>query len=249
LSIGISRYDAEGLGPLPAAASDAEALAGLLSRRAGFRADSILLLRDREATLARVRSALSSFLALPGPEDLAIVYFAGYGAHGYAADADRIFLTCADTRLDQLPATALDIDELRRLVEDAARVRTRNLLLLFEVRSLDEMDRLLSGVNLVNARLLRLHSEERGRTVMVSASVGQSAQSRASPGGGEEGLFAAALLAGLAGEADGNRDRVLTVAELFGFVTASVRADSSGAQDPQYRIADRSADLVRLAAQ
>jgi uncharacterized caspase-like protein len=246
LSIGISRYESEELSVLPAAASDASALADLLERRASFPAESIVLLQDREATLAGVRASLASFLALLGPEDLAIVYFAGYGTHGLGGEADHVYLPCADTRLNQLQATALDLEELRRLLGEASRVTAHNLLLLFDVRSLDVLDQYLSGVNLVNSRLLQLYSEERGTTVLVAAGVGQDVQSREGPRG-PAGLFAEALLAGLSAEADGNRDRVLTVAEWFGYVSASVRAQSEGAQDPRYRIVDRSTNVIRFA--
>lgn len=246
LSIGISRHDSEDLPLLPGAADDAERLGQLLVQRAGFKRDAVFLLKDRGATLAKVRSALRDFVSLPGPDDLLILYMAGYGVHGYGSDANRTYLACADTRLDQLRATGLDLTELARLLEDPERVRSRNVLLLFEIRDLSGAAPPLVANNLVNARLLRLFSADRGRTVLVSAEVGQRSRSKDAEDGGVQGLFSAALISGLSGQADWNRDRVLTVAELFDFVSANVKAESGGEQVPSYRIVDRSTGLVRL---
>jgi hypothetical protein len=110
------------------------------------------------------------------------------------------------------------------------------------------LDHVLHGGNLVNAHLLRLFSAEQGRTVLVSADVNQDSRSRQTENG-LQGIFASAILEGVQGEADWNHDRILTVAELFHFVSERVKADSGGEQVPMYRIADRTRALGPLASQ
>jgi hypothetical protein len=250
LSIGISEYQAaaSGLPFLPGASTAAADLTRLLVGGGALAPKATLVLRDRDATLARVRSALRDFVSLPGPNDLLIVYLAAYGLHGYGPASDRTYLACWDTRLDQLRETALSLDHLGRLLGDPDRIRSRQILLLFEPRSVPELDHGVARSNLVNAHLLRLFSAEKGRTVLVSADVNQESQSKQGKDG-LQGVFASAVMKGLQGEADWNRDRILTVAELFHFVSEQVKADSGGAQVPQYRIADRADALVPLVSQ
>lgn len=250
LAIGISEHEptSAGLPPLPGASTAAADLARVLVERVGLAKDGALVLRDRDATLARVKSALRDFVSLPGPDDLLIVYVAAYGFHGRGPEVDRTFLGFWDTRLDQLPETALGLDDLALLLGDAERVRSRNVLLLFEPRPVPGLDHVLHGGNLVNAHLLRLFSAEQGRTVLVSADVNQDSRSRQTENG-LQGIFASAILEGVQGEADWNHDRILTVAELFHFVSERVKADSGGEQVPMYRIADRTRALGPLASQ
>lgn len=245
LSIGVSDHQAAGHGfPfLPGAATAAADLDRLLRKEVAMTQDAVLVLRDRDATLARVKSALRDFVARPGPDDLLIVYFAAYGFHGQGPEVDQTFLSCWDTRLDQLRTTALSLEQLANLLGDPERIRSRNVLLLFEPRPLPELDSTLAGSNLVNAQLLRLFSAEQGRTVLVSADVNQDSRSQQTENG-LRGVFASALVKGLEGEADWNRDRILTVAELVHFVTERVKAESGGAQIPKYRIADATRALV-----
>lgn len=250
LSIAVSEHQSSpgGLPPLPGASTAAADLARVLAEQMGFSQDAVLVLRDRDATLARVRSALRDFAALPGPDDLLIVYIAAYGFHGRGPDIDRTFLGFWDTRLDQLPEAALGVDELALLLGDVERIRSRNVLLLFEPQPVPGLDHVLHGVNLVNAHLLHLFSAENGRTVMVSADVNQDSRS-APTGDGLQGIFTTAMLVGIQGEADWNRDRILTVAELFHFVCERVKAESGGAQVPKYLIADRTRALGPLASE
>ncbi len=249
LAIGISEHQStpSGLPFLSGASIAAANLARLMGDRFGLEQQNILVLRDREATLAGVRSALRDFVSLPGPNDLLVVYLAAYGFHGRGPEIDRTYLACWDTRLDQFSETALSLDELAQLIGDPERVRSRSVLLLIEPRTVPGLGHLL-GSNLVNAHLLRLFSEEKGRTVLVSADVSQDSRSRQTKDG-LQGDFATAVMEGLRGEADGNRDRILTAKELSRFVSERVSAESDGAQVPRYRIADQTRALAPVAGQ
>ncbi len=245
LAVGLTDYQSNpaGFPRLPGASTAAGDLARVLVEKAGFAEDAVLVLRDREATLARVGAALRDFVSRPGPDDLLILYLGAYGLHGLGSESDESYLACWDSRLDQLQETALSLDRLASLLEDTQSLRSRNVVLLFEPRSMPNLDRDLAGSNLVNARLLQLFSADRGRTVLVSADVNQDSRPTSDD---LHGVFAQALLKGLEGEADWNRDRILTVNELFDFVSTNVRAESDGAQVPRYRIADEVGALLSL---
>lgn len=226
--IGISRYDAgSGLPDLNSASLDAQAFAGTLRESAGFKPGNILLLTDEQAKYAQLRNAIRNFAAQPGADDLLLIYFAGYGVHD-PADPERIYLVGHDSQMAVLRDTALQLEDIRAMLD--SNVRAKQTMLLFDV------DRSLSGDwafrhnNLVNSYLLQVFGVDAKRTVMVGSGV--SERSRDEPGAG--GLFTRQLIASTRGEADQNRDRVVTAREWLRFVRQSVRIKSGGAQNPQY---------------
>jgi hypothetical protein len=141
-----------------------------------------------------------------------------------------------------LPETAIEIGELEGLL--SGNVRSRNTVMLFDVGRQLSPDWRLAGSNLVNEYLVRLASREQGRAVLVSSNVDQVSHDRSS-GAAAQGVFTAWILDGLQGRADWNQDRIVTVAELFRYVSDKVRQETAGTQRPQYQSAD---DQVPVAA-
>jgi uncharacterized caspase-like protein len=67
---------------------------------------------------------------------------------------------------------------------------------------------------------------------LTSSDVNEISQEGKKWGGGH-GVFTWAVLEGLGGGADINRDRVVTTGELFDFVSDKVREQTSGRQSPR----------------
>jgi hypothetical protein len=236
LVVGISRYQAAKGGPPPlySAAADAEGFAAMLTSRAGFRADHVLVLKDEKAGVAQIRNAFRNFAAEAKPDDLLVVYFAGYGLHD-PASPDRIYLASYETQMGQIPESSIEMSELDMLI--GTNVRSRNSVLLFDVGRDPGSDWRVAGNNLVNSYLLRLSSKEQGRAVLVSAGVNETSHERQN-GGRSEGMFTSWMVDALEGKADWNRDGLVTVGEMFRFVTDQVRQETGGAQVPRYEVAD-----------
>ena len=82
LVIGINRYPAP-VRPLQTAVHDAEAIAKDLQDLYGFR---VTLLRDGEATRARIITAIRGYRNALGPNDNLLIYYAGHGFSDKEAD-------------------------------------------------------------------------------------------------------------------------------------------------------------------
>jgi hypothetical protein len=237
--IGISRYGAatDAPPPLATAAADAAALATQLEQAGGFHKENVRILLDDQATLPQIRTAFYDFASKATANDLLVVYVNARGLHDpRPGKGDRLYLAPFGTRLSQIDATTLSLDDLEMLLSKS--VRSNHTFLIFDVGHHIEGDWKFPGRSLVNNRLLNLFSGQEGWAVLVSGSADEDSH----VSGGGSGVFGHWLARGLAGEADLNLDRVVTSDELFRFVSEKVRVESSGAQNPRYRLPRKNAD-------
>lgn len=238
LVVGVSRYlhHEGGLGDLAYADVDARAVRDFLQSRegGGFAPSDILYLENEQATVASVRGALETFLPKASSDDLILIYIAGHGGPDPYAPKDLYFVL-HDTKVADLPRTALPMAELQRTIEQ--RVRAERLVVFVDTCHSAG----LSGQQFVSARglennLINLYAarlfSETGRAVMTSSDVNEIAQEGKRWGGGH-GVFSWALLEGLRGEADLNGDHFVTAGELFDFVQNRVSVETGGRQNPR----------------
>jgi hypothetical protein len=241
LIIGISRYQnsARGVQNLQYADADAKALYEFLQQPAagGFARENMLLLSNEDATLARIRSALTSFVAKASENDLLLIFFAGHG-DGDPKAPQNLYLIVHDTSIDAMPQTALAMPELRRYVEQ--NVKSKRLILLLDACHSaglsTEGTRDLAN-NLTNQYFENLLYQEHGRAIITSSDVNEKSRESAKWGHGH-GVFTYYLLQGLRGNADTNEDHVVTVGELFRYVHQNVRYETDREQNPRMLLGD-----------
>lgn len=234
LVIGISRYgDANDAPPaLYAAAADAAEFGKQLLTKGGFRPENLRVLTDEKATMEQIRVGFYDFAAKADRDDLLLIYVIAYGLHDpRPGRAETLYLAAHGTRVEQLESTALAFEELDRLLNRS--LRSNNAFLVFDVGHELPAEWKFPGRSLVNNRLLNIFSEQLGRAVLVSGSSGEVSRSREAGG---PRLFHQWLTAGLSGKADLNLDRVVSAAELFGFVTGQVQKETSNSQTPRFRL-------------
>jgi hypothetical protein len=133
--VGVDVYqDTASFLPLRGCANDAAAMVALLQQRFGFKAEEIVLLKDREVTLETLRKTLRKNLVDELPADgVGVFYFAGHGLgipdqNGDEADGLDEALVMHDTTKSHLGSYLAD-DEIQLLLEA---VKTPNLLLLLD---------------------------------------------------------------------------------------------------------------------
>jgi uncharacterized caspase-like protein len=234
--VGVGAYDDERIPALRYADDDAQAFRDfLVSENAGlggFEPDHVRLLINEEATVRNIRSALLTWLRGATDDDLVVIYFAGHGAPD-PARLDDHYLLAWDTDLDDLPATALLMED----VSDAIRrVYHKHLVLLADACHSagvggQTATRSLS-INAVNSAFLdRVRSTTGGQVTFTASQVNQLSQEDARWGGGH-GVFTHFLLEGLKGRADEDGDRVVTLGETMEFVRDAVRRETRNAQIP-----------------
>jgi Caspase domain len=241
LIIGISKYmnNASGVRNLEYADVDARALYDFLQQPAagGFARENMLLLSNEDATLARIRTALTSFVAKASENDLLLIFFAGHG------DADpnarqNLYLIVHDTSVDAMSQTALSMPDLRRYVEQ--NVRSKRLILLLDAchsAGLSKEGTRDLANNLTNQYLQDLLYQEHGRAIITSSDVNEKSNESSRWGKGH-GVFTYYVLEGLRGNADTNEDHFVTVGELFRYVYQNVRYDTGRQQNPQKLLGD-----------
>jgi len=229
--VGISQYSAKpGLPSLPSAGLDAHDFAAVLKEQGGFKKENVFVLTDADATHAQLRNGLRNFTSRPGPDDMLILFFAGYGLHD-PLDPSKLYLAAHDTQLGQVPETALSLDDLKFTL--ASSIRSRQAILLFDVNHSIIGDWATRNNNLINDYLLRLFSADPGKAVMVGSSVSENSIDR---NDGSGGLFARQLIAAARGQADANQDGVISVREWFLQVNRAVRLESHGTQNPRFTL-------------
>jgi metacaspase-1 len=93
---------------------DARDLAALLVDTAscGYPAANVVQLLDHAATGAGIHTALDDLATRTGPDDTAIVFFSGHGAHAATNGFEQQYLLPYDCQLTDLPGTALNGTEI-----------------------------------------------------------------------------------------------------------------------------------------
>ncbi len=239
--IGVSQYQYQdaGLKNLQYADADARAIRDFLLRPEGgaFKSGDILFMENGGATTAVVRNALTKFLPRAGAGDLVFIYIAAHGSPD-PFDPRNLYLILNDTKVADLPRTALPMSEITVLLDHTLKAQ-RVVVLIDACHSAG-----ITGKSLVTGRQLvqaennvfnlyasRLYREE-GRAVLTSSDVNEISQEGSNWGGGH-GVFTWSLLEGLRGSADFNRDKVITAGEVFDYVSDRVRRETEFRQNPR----------------
>ncbi len=234
--IGVSDYSDPQVPSLQYADDDAQAFYDfLLSERAGlggFAPDHVLLLINENATTRNLRSALFSFLRNATENDIVIIYIAGHGT----PDPERLdehFLLAFDTDVQDLPATALRMNEV---LDAVRRAYFRHLVVIVDAchsagvgGQVMARDLALNQINRVF--LERLEGSIGGYVSFTASEVNQLSREDSRWGGGH-GVFTHFLLEGLGGAADDDGDGIVTLGEVAEYTRDRVTRETRSAQIP-----------------
>ena len=221
--IGINSY--EKWPSLEFAVNDAKAITEKL-KKTGF--DHITVILDKEATQRRILTEL--FHELPekvGCNDRLFFYFAGHGqTENLPKGGKRGYIIPVDGDVSNYGATAISMDQIRSL---SSRIPAKHILYA--------MDSCYSGLGLnrsggVSPKIsdyLRKISSMRVVQIITAGGKGEQVQEK-----GNHGLFTTYFLHALGGEADFNKDNVVTGTELGAYLRPTVSNASGQAQTPLY---------------
>jgi hypothetical protein len=239
LVVGVSRYKFHegGLNDLEYAHADSRSIADFLKTRAGFKDADISYLENENATVENVRAAVDLFLERARENDLVFLFIASHGTQD-PFDPKNLYLVLHDSKVTNMSRTALNMSELQTLF--STRLRAKRMVILIDACHSGGVDSAPSSGarqlernenNTFNVYAEKLFSGE-GRALLTSSDVNEISQEGKKWGGGH-GVFTWAILEGLGGVADYNRDRVVTTGELFDFVSQKVREQTGGRQSPR----------------
>lgn len=217
--------------------------------RASFRLpeDRLFLLLDENATRRRIVDLLGTDLPKKArnPDDTVILYFAGHGLiepdpGSPAGDGIAKYLASWDAEPDYLLSTAIDMEQIRQFLD---RIAAERVIVLADTC----FSGAVGGRNaegllrspLTEGFLERLVSGN-GRIILTASGAKEVARESSSRG---HGVFTYHLLQGLAGRADVDCDGIVTVGEIFSYVSARVNQETEGRQNPKLS-GDQSKELI-----
>jgi len=224
LVIGIAKYKNLTAGQqLQYSERDAEGIYSILISPEGgnYRAENVHTLIGPKATLANIRKELEEWLpSVAKEEDRVLVYFAG---HGFVA-AGQAYLAPYDIVVDQIAKTAYPMATVGSVF---GKIRAKWKVLL--------TDSCHSGavtpdgdVQTINRSLIDMT-----RSVFSLTASRDRERSFESPDwGGGHGIFTYYVVRGMEGEADADRNGVVTADELAEYVRTNVREATKMQQNP-----------------
>ena len=244
--IGVGGYESTAVPKLRYPVADADAVYQTLIASGGFKKENILLLTDkteRKPTLRNIKWALGTFLARSAHKnDLVVIYFAGHGAsevdqRGVERDGLSKYLVPVDADPDDLYSTALPMDEMQNVL---ARIEAERVTVF--------LDACYSGaaggrtfastktrtVNVDDIFLERL-TRSKGRAIVTASRPSELSVELPELG---HGIFTYYLVRGLQGYADLNRDGIVSLQELYEYLTQEVSRKSrtvGGNQHPMLK--------------
>jgi uncharacterized caspase-like protein len=228
--------------------ADAKTLAKFLesARGGSVTSDHLDLITDEQATTANLRNALSTFLKKPGKEDTVYIFVASHGL----ADSRGAYILTYDSDTQNLGGTALPMAELHSIVEEEA-TRAGHVVFLADVCHASSTQGQPSES--LNGALTAL-SETQGEMLGLMAARPKEVSFEGPEFGGGHGAFTWAVLQGLSGDADENKDGFVSAGELIDFVSDDVsrltkrkqHARDFGNMDGAAKLADLSKPGIEL---
>lgn len=221
LFVGISRYKDKRIPQLTYADRDAIALYQLFNKQKTFDAVQLRLLKNEDATRAKITESLAYFLSKAAPHDLVIIFLAGHGM----LEAGEYFFIPHDAMKDNLFGTAIKDVEFSSSMK---RIGSKRVLLF--------TDTCHSGVILPRQRggdsvrrFFETLSKTEGRITITASQFDEVSIEDARL---KHGVFSYHLLQGLRGLADNNQDQVVGVMELYQYLSEKIPDVTRGGQHP-----------------
>jgi tetratricopeptide (TPR) repeat protein len=219
---------------LDGAIADAKAVGEAL-RKLGF--EEVVEVYDKDANFRRMNFILTDYLPRKvGRQDRVVIFFAGHA--GVTKDMhgkDLGYLIPWDAQMGNV-SKSVTMDQLK---DFSRRVMSKHVVFLLDVG--------LAGWEITPPQQLSLEgrlspeddTDKRAVQVFTAAGKGETAVRKDGLG-----IFVQALLSGLHGEADADKNGWLMASELSAYVKQYVEAATAGAQHPQFARLDGDGDTI-----
>lgn len=179
--------------------------------------DQIRILVDEDASRDNIMGTMNEIFGQAGPNDLVIFYFSGHGLNGSFLPIDFDGFNNKISHEEIAKAFNKCQAKFKLCLADACHSGG-----LFAMRS-GEDDPVLSQYYSTLAKSVA------GTAIIMSSKADETSLESQ---GLRQGVFSHFLIRGLKGEADKNKDKVVTVEELYEFISANVRDYTGSRQSP-----------------
>ncbi|MEI6411945.1 MAG: caspase family protein [Bacteroidota bacterium] len=179
--------------------------------------EQVHILIDEEATRENILSTLDEVFGMAGPNDLVIFYFSGHGVNGSFLPIDFDGFNNKLTHEEVAAAFNKCKARCKLCLADACHSGS-----LIALRSVETEPVLVSYYS-------SLAKSVSGTALIMSSKAEETSLESA---GLRQGVFSHFLIRGLKGEADVNKDKIVSVEELFNFIYSKVRDYTGNRQSP-----------------
>ncbi|MFC1806596.1 S41 family peptidase [Planctomycetota bacterium] len=238
--IGISKYRDTRVPGLRYASRDAKEFHDwLVDPKGGGHAPArVRLLLDGDATGKAIRETLFDWSRQALAEDSFVIYFAGHGSPASPDASENLFLLPHDVDYQKVAATGFPMRDIETALKRF--IKAKRVVVLADACHAGGVGAGFAGTQrslaVVPGRLAsalqNLTKVTEGVAVLTASGAKQLSQEGEKWGGGH-GVFTFFLLKGLKGEADYNKDRVVTLGELIPYLSEHVRRETRNAQSPE----------------
>ena len=232
--VGISQYKA--VQPLRYADKDAVAFYDYLTQHLEVPKEQTTLLLNEQATLMSLKRTLGTELKRKaGEKDTIIVYYAGHGApeaDAIAGDDDGLekYIVPYDADPRDLYTTALPMREIETIFQ---RLSPERIIFIsdscYSGATAGRTFATASRRAVVSDNFLKRLSKGKGRIVLSASKASEVSEEREDLG---HGIFTYYLLEGLRGSADADKDGIITVDEVYSYVSKKVPEATGQNQHP-----------------
>jgi len=215
LIVGVSDYNL--LKKLEFSDDDAQQVYDFLKSEAGGSVPSnqIILLKDQHATHANIIKAANELFMNADPEDLILFYFSGHGLPGAFLPVD------SDGELHRISH-----QEIKNLLQKSP---AKFKMVFADACHSGSFKSFENSENISQLLYESLAKASGGLGLLLSSQTGEYSHEF---DGIKSGVFSHFLIKGLKGEAEKNRDGLVSVNELFDYVYAQVRNFTQNKQSP-----------------
>ena len=232
--IGINQY--QSTRNLKYAVNDARAFKDYLKNYVGLPEERIYYLADRDATKSRIESLMGTTIKRKASkDDTVIIFYAGHGAvepdpSNLDGDGFEKYLLPHDADLEDLYSTSISMNDIRTIF---TRIRADRLIFIA-----DTCYSGASGGRTMMATKTRANLSDKfydriargkGRVIISSCSANEISKEDDNL---QHGVFSYYMLEGLKGRADQDGDGIITVSELFSYISRKVPQASAQDQHP-----------------
>jgi len=227
LVIGISRY--QFIDTLNFADTDAAFFAAYLKSSKFWNIDpaDITVLLNDQAKYGDLTVQLQQIALQCQPGDNLIFYFSGHGDVETNTLFNRGFLLAQDTYSSNYMANGLRVDDLKDLFVTLQTNNVKVIVITDACRS-GKLSGGIKGAEFTAAAIKNIWKNE---IKILSSQPGQLSYEDQKWGNGR-GVFSYFLIKGLSGEADANKDSIITLAELEMYVGSNVASETAYKQQP-----------------
>jgi hypothetical protein len=232
--IGINQY--EYTRNLKYAVNDAQAFKDYLIDYVGIPDERIFYLANQDASKSRIESLLGTTIKRKASQDdTVIIFYAGHGAvepdpSNLDGDGFEKYLLPHDADLEDLYSTSISMNDIRTIF---TRIRADRLIFIADTcysgaSGGRTMMATKTRANLSDKFYERI-SKGKGRVIISSCSANEISKEDDKL---QHGIFSYYMLEGLKGRADQDGDGIITVSELFSYISRKVPQASAQDQHP-----------------